>query len=123
MLAREVSRNLRVRQAISEVWIQLYSQISSRESASNDDIRDDFASRSVLLQQCPKSLRPTLQIFSAAERNNHGKNFFRGRRHHGALGIAGRAAVRPDGIGEERQSFQIQIVLADAFVRFPGFSR
>src|SRR5882724_8220008 len=83
----------------------------------------DPSSRRVLLQERPKSLRPTFQIFHASERNNHRKNFFRGRRHHGALGIARRTAVRPDRIGEKRQSFQIQIVFADALVRFPGCSR
>src|SRR5882724_10557705 len=40
----------------------------------------DPSSRRVLLQERPKSLRPTFQIFHASERNNHRKNFFRGRR-------------------------------------------
>src|SRR5882724_6273360 len=76
------------------------------------DVRGDLSSRRVLLQERPKSLRPTFQIFHASERNNHCENFFRGRRHHRALGIARCAAVRPDRVGEERQSFQIQIVFA-----------
>src|ERR1700693_6190393 len=61
--------------------------------SSGHNVCSDLRARRELLQERPESLRPALQIFRAAERNNHGKHFFSRRRHHGPLGIARGASV------------------------------
>src|SRR6267143_1211476 len=99
------------------------SELLSVPKSLTYDACHDLSSRSVLLQKSSQSLRPAVQILRPAERNDHREDFFRRRRHHGPFRIARRAAVRAGGIGEQRQSFQIQLVLADALVRFAGNSR
>src|SRR5579871_2873998 len=42
------------------------------------------------------------------------------RSDHGAFGIAGGAAMRAEFVGEERQAFEVYIVLADTFICLTG---
>src|SRR5712664_3590854 len=86
--------------------------------ASGNDLNLHVLRRGMLRQQRGHSLRPALQSFRAAKRNDDCQHALCRARHHRALRIARRAAVRTNSIGEQRQSFQIQIVLADALVRF-----
>src|SRR2546429_2337304 len=83
------------------------------------DYSDGYVLRGgMLLQQVGHSLRPAPESFRAGKRNDDRQHLLRRRRDHRSLGIARRAAVRADGIGEQWQSFQVQIIFADAFVRF-----
>src|SRR6266852_5122318 len=91
--------------------------------ASLNDLNFYVLSRGMPHQQRGHSLSPAVETFRAAKRNDHREDFFRCRRHHGSFGIARRAAVRPGIIAEQRQAFQIQIVLADTLVRFARASR
>src|SRR5260370_36784101 len=86
--------------------------------ASGNDLNLHVLRRGMLRQERGHSLRPALQSFRAAERNNDCQHVLCRARHHGPLRIARRAPVWPNGVREQRQSFQIQIILADAFVRF-----
>jgi len=80
-------------------------------------------SRGMLRQQRGHSLRPAIESFRAAKRNDDGQHLFRRGRHHRSFRIASGAAVRTNGIGKHRQAFQVQIVLADAPVGFARASR
>src|SRR5260370_20730876 len=86
--------------------------------SSLDDLNFHVLSRGMLRQQRGHSLRPALPPFRTAKRNDDRQHLFRRRYHHRPLRIAGRAAVWPHRIGEQGQSFEIQIVFADAFVSF-----
>src|SRR6266446_7740224 len=79
--------------------------------------------RGILLQQVRHSLPPAPQSFRAAKRNDDCQHLLRRRRNHRSFRIARGAAVRANGIGKQRQPFQIQMVFADAFVRFAFASR
>src|SRR5438270_9297955 len=74
----------------------------------------------MLGKQSGHALSPAVQALRPAKRNDDRKSAFGFRRDHGALGIAGSAAMRPQVIGKEWQAFEIQVVFADAFV---GFAR
>ena len=54
------------------------------------------------------------------KRDDYRKHLLCATRYHGALGIAGGASVWTERVAEYRQAFEIQIVLADAFVGFAG---
>src|SRR5713226_5126177 len=96
-------------------------QAGAETSLDNFDF--DVLSRSMLRQQRSHSLCPALQSFRAAKRNDDRQHLFRRARHHRPFRIARRAAVWPNSIGEQRQPFQVQIVLADALVGFARASR
>src|SRR5712664_9750 len=78
----------------------------------------DLSSRRVLLQERCKSLRPAVEILRPAERNYDSEDLFRCRRHHRSFRITGGTTMWPSGVGEQWQPLQIQVVLADALVRF-----
>src|SRR5260370_5247041 len=82
------------------------------------DVCHDVCGNRILLQKRPKSLRPAFDTLWTSERNNDRKYLRRRRRHHRSFRITRRAAVRSSGITKHGQSFQIQIVFANALVRF-----
>jgi len=71
-------------------------------------------------EQSGHPLRPTLERFGAGKGNDNRENFLCLRSNHSAFGIACGAAMRTRCIGENGQSFQIQIVFANSLV---GFAR
>src|SRR5207302_4749933 len=91
--------------------------------ASRHDLNLQVLSRGMLRQQRGDSLRPAIETLSAAKRNDDRQHLLRRARHHRSFRITGWTSVRPGGVAEYRQSFQIQIVLADAFVGFASASR
>src|SRR5258708_5998907 len=88
-----------------------------------DDALNDVSDNCILPQDRPKSLRPAREAFRTSEGINDRQDWRRLRRPHRAFRIARRAAVRPGSIAKYRQSFQVQVVLADALVRFARASR
>src|SRR5271154_3822364 len=86
--------------------------------SSRDHFGRKVVAHGVFLKQVSQHLQPTVQVFASAEGNQDGGNLGGARSDHGALGIAGGAAVRSARIAEERKILEIEIVLADAFVGF-----
>src|SRR5260370_37768923 len=82
------------------------------------DVCHDVCASRILLQERAKSLRPALETFWTSEGNNDRQYLRRCRRHHRSLRIAGGAAMRSSGISEHGQSFQIQVVFANALIGF-----
>src|SRR5215813_4508147 len=66
-----------------------------------------------------QSLAIAFEIFPAAEGNENRQNTLSCGSDHRAFGIARCASMRAEFIGEERQAFEVQVVFADALVRFP----
>src|SRR5882762_560964 len=82
------------------------------------DACHDVCANGILLQERPKPLRPASETFWTSERNNDRQYLRRCRRHHRSFRIARGAAVRSSVITKHGHSFQIQIVFANALVRF-----
>src|ERR1700720_1743728 len=87
------------------------------------DVCHDVCASRILLQEHSKSLRPALETFWTSEGNNDRQYLRRCRRHHRSFRIAGGAAMRSSGITKHGQSFQIQIVFANALIGFCCASR
>src|SRR6266481_3045908 len=87
------------------------------------DVCHDVCASRLLLQERAKSLRPAFEAFWTSEGNNDRQYLRRCRRHHRSFRIAGGAAVGASGITKHGQSFQIQIVFANALIGFCCASR
>src|SRR5207248_8723145 len=89
---------------------------SANKARSLHDANFDVLRGGILYEQAGHALGPAVQALWSGERDDNGENAFRFRCNHGALGIAGGAAVRTAVVGKKGQAFKIQIILADALV-------
>src|SRR5215467_12265759 len=95
------------------------AQLGARtNSHSLNDADLNVLRRGILREEIGHSSHPAIQALGPPERDNDGVNPSGLCRDHSAFGIAGCAPVRSRVIGEQGQTFQVQIVFADAFVRF-----
>src|SRR5205807_7017434 len=74
---------------------------SANKARSLHDANFDVLRGGILYEQAGHALGPAVQALWSGERDDNGENAFRFRCNHGALGIAGGAAVRTAVVGKK----------------------
>src|SRR5215831_19803116 len=91
---------------------------SPEATRSPANLEANVVSVRVFVKEIGHALAGGFEPFGTAEGNQDGGNAGRSRRDHGALGIAGGAAMRSGFVGEDRQTPKVEVVFADALVGF-----